>query len=92
LFAYLASLIGGRRFRDGLINPNCVRKGLDKGGFFDEAFRVGKKGGIEDRLALSQGGLGQPIMDGLRGEECDAGVMMVVVVIVEEELAKGACI
>ena len=55
----------------------------------DEAFGVDDIGGVEDLLALGDDDRGAAVMKGGRGEEADAGMVVLFVVPVKEWLAEG---
>lgn len=63
---------------------------MDERRFSDEAFGVGEEGVVEDGLTLSQGVLVEAVVDNVRGQQSNARMVMLVVVVVEEILAEGA--
>lgn len=86
----LAKIHWGSRYVNGLVDPGGDREGLDLRGFSDEAFWVDEESGVEDGLALSQGVLSEAVVDIVRGQHGDPGMVMMVVVVVEEIQAEGA--
>ena len=57
-----------------------------------EAFGVDEISGVEDLLALGDDDRGATVMKSGRGEEADAGMVVLFVVPVEEWGAKDACV
>ena len=55
-----------------------------------ESFGVGGVGGVEDGLAVGADGGGAAVVDVGGGVQGDAGVAVVVVVVVEEPVAEGS--
>jgi len=67
-----------------LVDPDLRRSWTGRWGTFDEAFGVGEVCGVKNGLALSDDGWRLAMMQGRRGQETDAGVVMFLVVPVEE--------
>ena len=55
-----------------------------------ESFGVGAVGGVEDELSAGSDGGGSPVVDVGGGMQPDAGVAMLVVVVIEERVGEAA--
>ena len=78
-----------RRIRAGFgrIDPDCVWRSLSERRGAFEAVGLGAEGGVEGCLSGLEAGFDESAVDIGGGEECDAGVPVLVVVPVEEGLA-----
>ena len=86
----LAKFLRRSREVSGLVDPSGEREGLDEGRFSDEAVGMGEEGGVEDGLTLSQGVLGEAVVDNMWSQQSNARMVMLIIVVVEEFLTEGA--
>ena len=81
-------LHSGQAFRLWRIDPCSGWFGRRGGRFFDEALRVSPERLIEDELAGGVNGVDLAIVHLVRGHEADPGMVMVLVVPIEEAAAE----
>ena len=71
----------------GLIQTAVERRGWK---FINEPVGVGGMGGEQSLMACELDGLGEAVMNAVRGVKADSRMMMMVVIPVEEGLAEAA--